>query len=283
LALAAVLSGNRNFEGRINPDVRLNYLASLPLVVAYALAGTMDIDLTRDPIGVDADGNPVHLADVWPAPHEVQQTIRDALRSDMFTEAYGSVYAGDQRWNSLEVSDDHRYRWDDTSTYVHRPPFFDTITASPEPLSDVVNARGLAKLGDSITTDHISPAGSITPGTPAGQWLVDHGVDPEDFNSYGSRRGNHEVMIRGTFANVRLRNQLAPGTEGGWTRLQPGGEQMTIHEASTRYRSDEVPLIILAGSDYGSGSSRDWAAKGTMLLGAGPWSPRASNAPTGPT
>ena len=267
LALAAVLSGNRNFEGRINPDVRMNYLASPPLVVAYALAGTMDIDLTRDPIGVDPDGNTVHLADIWPAPGEVQQTIRDALRSDMFTEAYGSVYAGDKRWNSLEVSSGDRYRWDDTSTYVHRPPFFDAITASPEPLTDVTDARCLAKLGNSITTDHISPAGSIAPDTPAGRWLIDQGVAPEDFNSYGSRRGNHEVMIRGTFANVRLRNQLAPGTEGGWTRLQPSGEQMTIYEASTRYITDGVPLIILAGSDYGSGSSRDWAAKGTMLLG----------------
>ncbi|HZJ26277.1 MAG TPA: aconitate hydratase [Acidimicrobiia bacterium] len=267
LALAAVLSGNRNFEGRINPDVRMNYLASPPLVVAYALAGTMDIDLTRDPIGVDPGGKPVHLADLWPPPDEVQQTIRDALRSEMFTDAYSAVYAGDDRWNSLEVVTGDRYQWDDTSTYVHRPPFFDGMAAAPEPLTDITDARCLAKLGSSITTDHISPAGSIAPDSPAGRWLVDQGVEPKDFNSYGSRRGNHEVMIRGTFANVRLRNQLAPGTEGGWTRFQPGGEEMTIHEASTRYIADGVPLVILAGSDYGSGSSRDWAAKGTLLLG----------------
>jgi aconitate hydratase len=267
LALAAVLSGNRNFEGRINGDVRMNYLASPPLVVAYALAGTMDMDLTRDPIGVDRDGMPVHLADVWPAADEVQQTIRDVLRADMFTEAYRSVYAGDERWNSLEVSDGGRYRWDDTSTYIRRPPFFDAETSLPKPLADVIDARCLVKLGDSITTDHISPAGSIAPDTPAGRWLIDQGAAPEDFNSYGSRRGNHEVMVRGTFANVRLRNQLAPGTEGGWTRFQPSGELMTIHQASTRYIADRVPLIILAGADYGSGSSRDWAAKGTMLLG----------------
>ena len=267
LALAAVLSGNRNFEGRINPDVRMNYLASPPLVVAYAVAGTMDIDLTRDAIGVDVDGNPVYLADIWPPAAEVQQTIRDALRSELFTDAYRSVYAGDERWNRLVLSGGDRYQWDDTSTYVHRPPFFDGMSASPKPLTDTVGARCLAKLGDSITTDHISPAGSIAPDTPAGRWLIEQGVAPEDFNSYGSRRGNHEVMIRGTFANVRLRNQLAPGTEGGWTRFQPGGEQLTIHEASTRYLADGVPLIILAGADYGSGSSRDWAAKGTMLLG----------------
>jgi aconitate hydratase len=267
LALAAVLSGNRNFEGRINGDVRMSYLASPPLVVAYALAGTMDIDLTRDPIGVDPDGNAVHLPDIWPRPDEVQRTIRDALRSDMFAEAYGSLYAGDERWNSLEVSDGGRYQWDDISTYVHRPPFFDTIAPSPEPLTDITGARCLAKLGNSMTTDHISPAGSIAADSPAGQWLVDRGVAPEDFNSYGSRRGNHEIMIRGTFANVRLRNQLAPGTEGGWTRLQPGGEEMTIYDASTRYANNGVPLVVLAGSDYGSGSSRDWAAKGTMLLG----------------
>jgi aconitate hydratase len=267
LALAAVLSGNRNFEGRINADVRMNYLASPPLVVAYALAGTMDIDLTRDPIGTDADGSPVHLADLWPPADEVQQTIRDAVRSEMFTDTYQSVYDGDDRWNSLDVSTGDRYRWDDTSTYVHRPPFFDGMAAEPAPLIDIVDARCLAKLGDSITTDHISPAGSIAVDSPAGRWLTEQGVAREDFNSYGSRRGNHEVMVRGTFANVRLRNQLAPGTEGGWTRHQPGGEQMTIHDAATRYLADSVPLVILAGADYGSGSSRDWAAKGTLLLG----------------
>ncbi len=267
LALAAVLSGNRNFEGRINPDVRMNYLASPPLVVAYALAGTMDIDLTRDAIGTDGNGRSVHLADLWPTADEVQQTIRDSLRSEMFTDTYRSVYAGDDRWNSLTVSTGDRYQWDDTSTYVHRPPFFDGMTASPGSTTDITDARCLAKLGDSITTDHISPAGSIALDSPAGRWLVEHGVAPQDFNSYGSRRGNHEVMIRGTFANVRLRNQLAPGTEGGWTRYQPGGEELTIHEASTRYIASRVPLIILAGADYGSGSSRDWAAKGTLLLG----------------
>jgi len=266
-ALAAVLSGNRNFEGRINPDVRMNYLASPPLVVAYALAGTMDIDLTRDALGTDPSGSGVHLRDIWPSPDDVQQVIRDALRSDMFTDVYDSVYDGDDTWNSLEISSGDRYEWDDTSTYVHRPPFFDDMGPTPEPLTDILDARCLARLGDSITTDHISPAGSIAPDSPAGRWLVDHGVDPQDFNSYGSRRGNHEVMIRGTFANVRLRNQLAPGTEGGWTRYQPDGEEMTIHKASTRYIADGVPLVVLAGSDYGSGSSRDWAAKGTMLLG----------------
>ena len=245
----------------------MNYLASPPLVVAYALAGTMDIDLTRDPLGVDPEGAPVLLADLWPPAAEVQQTIRDTIRSDMFTAAYRSVYDGDERWNSLALTTGHRYQWDDTSTYVHRPPFFDGMTASAEPLTDITDARCLAKLGDSITTDHISPAGSIAADSPAGQWLLAHGVPQPEFNSYGSRRGNHEVMLRGTFANVRLRNQLAPDTEGGWTRFQPGGEQLTIHEASTRYITEAVPLIILAGSDYGSGSSRDWAAKGTLLLG----------------
>ena len=219
LALASVLSGNRNFEGRINPDVRMNYLASPPLVVAYALAGTMDIDLTSDPIGVGSDGAPVLLADIWPATVDVQQTIRDTLRSEMFTGAYGAVYDGDDRWNSLDVSTGDRYQWDETSTYVRRPPFFDHVPGSPAALTDIIGARCLAKLGDSITTDHISPAGSIAVDSPAGEWLVAHGVSPTEFNSYGSRRGNHEVMIRGTFANVRLRNQLAPGTEGGWTRL----------------------------------------------------------------
>ncbi|MGH8999876.1 MAG: aconitase family protein, partial [Acidimicrobiia bacterium] len=267
LALVSVLSGNRNFEGRINPDVRMNYLTSPPLVVAYALAGTMDTDLTRDPLGTGADGAPVYLADIWPSPDEVAQTIRDALRSEMFTDAYGSVLAGDERWNSLDVADGQRFQWNDTSTYVHRPPFFDGMDAEPAPLVDIVGARCLAKLGPSVTTDHISPAGSIGPDTSAGRWLIDHGVGPADFNSYGSRRGNHEVMIRGTFANIRLRNQLAPGTEGGWTRHQPSGDEMTIQDAALRYATDGVPLIILADTEYGSGSSRDWAAKGTLLLG----------------
>ena len=267
LALVSVLSGNRNFEGRINPDVRMNYLTSPPLVVAYALAGTMDIDLTCEPLGIGSDGAPVHLGDIWPSPAEVQETIRDAVRSEMFTDAYGSVFAGDDRWNSLDVASGSRFQWDDTSTYVHRPPFFDGMGRDPAALADINGARCLAKLGPSVTTDHISPAGSIGPETPAGRWLIDHGVRPEDFNSYGSRRGNHEVMIRGTFANVRLRNQLAPGTEGGWTRHQPSGETMTIHDAALRYAADDVPLILLAGTEYGSGSSRDWAAKGTLLLG----------------
>ena len=267
LALVSVLSGNRNFEGRINPDVRMNYLTSPPLVVAYALAGTMDIDLTCEPLGAGPDGTPLYLADLWPSPAEVQETIRAAVRSEMFTDAYGSVFAGDDRWNSLDVASGARYQWDDTSTYVHRPPFFDGMGRDPSALSDITGARCLAKLGPSVTTDHISPAGSIGSDSPAGRWLIDRGVSPEDFNSYGSRRGNHEVMIRGTFANTRLRNQLAPRTEGGWTRHQPSGETMTIYDAALRYAADEVPLILLAGTEYGSGSSRDWAAKGTLLLG----------------
>ena len=267
LALVSVLSGNRNFEGRINPDVRMNYLTSPPLVVAYALAGTMDIDLTCEPLGFGRDGAPVHLADIWPSPAEVQETIRDAVRSEMFTDAYASVFAGDDRWNSLDVASGSHFQWDDTSTYVHRPPFFDGMGRDPAGLADIIGARCLAKLGPSVTTDHISPAGSIGSDSPAGRWLIDQGVSPEDFNSYGSRRGNQEVMIRGTFANIRLRNQLAPGTEGGWTRHQPSGDTMTIHEAALRYAADGLPLIILAGTEYGSGSSRDWAAKGTLLLG----------------
>jgi aconitate hydratase len=267
LALVSVLSGNRNFEGRINPDVRMNYLASPPLVVAFALAGTMDIDLTSDPLGTGTDGTPVRLADIWPSPGEVQETIRTSLRSEMFTKAYGSAFDGDERWSTLEVASGQRFGWDDRSTYVHRPPFFDGMDREPVPLKDIAGARCLAVLGASVTTDHISPAGSIGPDTPAGQWLTDHGVEREDFNSYGSRRGNHEVMVRGTFANIRLRNHLAPGTEGGWTRHQPSGEEMTIHAAATRYAAENVPLLILAGTEYGSGSSRDWAAKGTLLLG----------------
>jgi aconitate hydratase len=267
LALVSVLSGNRNFEGRISPDVRMNYLMSPPLVVAYALAGTMDLDLTHDPLGTGSDGTPVYLQDIWPPPDEVQQTMRDSVRSEMFTDAYRSVFVGDDRWRTLDVASGTRFGWDDTSTYVHRPPFFDGIRAEPDPLGDIVGARCLAKLGSSVTTDHISPAGSIAPGSPAGLWLMDHGVAQDDFNSYGSRRGNHEVMVRGTFANIRLRNQLAPGTEGGWTRHQPSGDEMTIHNAATRYAAEHVPLIILAGTEYGSGSSRDWAAKGTALLG----------------
>jgi len=267
LALVSVLSGNRNFEGRINPDVRMNYLASPPLVVAYALAGTMQADLLADPLGTGSDGTPVFLADLWPSPTEVADAVRDAVRSDMFRAAYGEVFDGDERWNSLDVPTGRRYEWDDSSTYVHRPPYFDGMPAEPAPLTDVVGARCLAKLGDSVTTDHISPAGSIKADGPAGRWLREHGVEPADFNSYGSRRGNHEIMIRGTFANIRLRNQLAPGTEGGVTRHQPSGEVLSIFDASVRYASEGVPLVILAGKEYGSGSSRDWAAKGTALLG----------------
>ncbi|HZA76440.1 MAG TPA: aconitate hydratase [Acidimicrobiales bacterium] len=267
LALVSVLSGNRNFEGRINPDVRMNYLASPPLVVAYALAGTMDIDLTTEPLGTDAAGQPVMLADLWPTEAEVNAVIEDALASDMFRTAYGEVFDGDDMWRSLPVPAGGAYEWSDTSTYVRRPPYFDRLPDEPTPLADVEGARALAALGDSVTTDHISPAGAIHPDSPAGRWLIDQGVAPADFNSYGSRRGNHEVMIRGTFANRRIRNRLAPGTEGGVTRHQPSGDELTIYEAAERYRAEGVPLVVLAGKEYGSGSSRDWAAKGTALLG----------------
>jgi aconitate hydratase len=267
LALVSVLSGNRNFEGRINPDVRMNYLASPPLVVAYALAGTMDVDLTSEPLGTDPAGKPVMLADVWPSDAEVNAVIEDVLASDMFRTAYGEVFDGDDMWRSLPVPPGGDYEWSDTSTYVRRPPYFDGLPDEPAPLADVEGARALAVLGDSVTTDHISPAGAIHADSPAGRWLIDHGVEPADFNSYGSRRGNHEVMIRGTFANRRIRNRLAPGTEGGVTRHQPSGDQTTIYEAAERYRSEGVHLVVLAGKEYGSGSSRDWAAKGTALLG----------------
>jgi aconitate hydratase len=267
LALVSVLSGNRNFEGRINPDVRMNYLASPPLVVAYALAGTMDIDLTTDPLGTDADGQPVYLRDLWPTSDEVNEVVESALASEMFRTAYGQVFDGDDLWRNLPVAAGGAYEWSDTSTYVRRPPYFDGMPEAPAALTDIEGARALALLGDSVTTDHISPAGAIHPDSPAGRWLVEHGVERADFNSYGSRRGNHEVMIRGTFANVRIRNQLAPGTEGGVTVHQPSGEQTSIFEAAERYRSEGVPLVVLAGKEYGSGSSRDWAAKGTALLG----------------
>jgi aconitate hydratase len=267
LAVVSVLSGNRNFEGRINPDVRMNYLASPPLVVAYALAGTMDTDLVSDPIGRDSEGTPVYLRDIWPSPAEVAEVVRDAIDSSMFQKSYGEVFEGDERWSSLEVPSGASYAWDDRSTYVRKPPYFDEMPAEPGPLRDIRGARVLARLGDSVTTDHISPAGTIRRDGPAGRWLVDGGVDPADFNSYGARRGNHEVMIRGTFANIRLRNQLAPGTEGGVTRHLPDGEVMSIYDAAKRYQEEGVPLVILAGKEYGSGSSRDWAAKGTALLG----------------
>ena len=267
LVVSSVLSGNRNFEGRVQPLVRANYLASPPLVVAYALAGWMTTDLTTEPLGQDRDGNDVHLADVWPSAAEVQRAMAAAVRTDQFTDKYAQVFDGDDRWRGLPAPAGDRFRWMDDSTYVRRPPFFDTLAPSPAPTADVAGARVLALLGDSVTTDHISPAGFIPPDGPAGRYLIANGVDPKDFNSFGSRRGNHEVMMRGTFANIRLRNRLAPGTEGGWTRHQPDGEQMAIYDAAMRYKEAGTPLVVLAGAEYGSGSSRDWAAKGTMLLG----------------
>ncbi len=270
LAVVSVLSGNRNFEGRINPDVKMNYLASPPLVVAYALAGTMDIDLYDEPLGEDKDGQPVYLKDIWPDSAEVAQTIEEAVQSDMFHRSYGEVFDGDERWNSLEVPTGEEFAWDERSTYVRKPPYFEGMPREPEPTTDIENARVLAVLGDSVTTDHISPAGAIKRDGPAAKYLKEHHVEPKDFNSYGSRRGNHEVMMRGTFANIRLRNQLAPGTEGGVTIYQGPdgqGEEMSIYDAAMKYIDAGVPLIVLAGKEYGSGSSRDWAAKGTRLLG----------------
>jgi len=267
LALAAVLSGNRNFEGRINPDVKMNYLASPPLVVAYALVGTMDIDITTEPLGTDTDGNPVYLRDIWPSQQEIQAVIDSAISAEMFTKGYADVFAGDERWQSLPTPTGETFTWDESSTYVRKPPYFDGMPATPAPLEDINGARVLAKLGDSVTTDHISPAGAIKPDSPAGKYLIEHGVQRRDFNSYGSRRGNHEVMIRGTFANIRLRNQLVPGVEGGFTINHLDGSQTTIYEAAMAYQEAGVPLLVLAGKEYGSGSSRDWAAKGTMLLG----------------
>jgi len=267
LAVASVLSGNRNFEGRINPDCRMNYLASPPLVVAYALAGSMDADLYDEPLGSGGDGQPVYLRDIWPSEAEVSELIGRAVQSDMFRKSYAEVFEGDERWNSLEVPTGDRFAWDPSSTYVRRPPYFDGMPSTPEPVRDLHGASVLAVLGDSVTTDHISPAGVIKRDSPAGRYLVEQGVGPADFNSYGSRRGNHEVMIRGTFANIRLRNLLAPGTEGGFTLHLPDGEQMTIYEAAVRYQEEDVPLVVLAGKEYGSGSSRDWAAKGPRLLG----------------
>jgi aconitate hydratase len=267
LVTVAVLSGNRNFEGRINSDVRANYLASPPLVVAYALAGTMDIDLTNDPIGHNPEGKDVFLKDIWPTQAEVADAVRKSVRSEMFHKQYGDVFNGDERWNSLPVPAGDLYEWDDSSTYVKNPPYFIGMPAQPAPVEEIQGARALAVLGDSITTDHISPAGSIKVQGPAGHYLLEHGVPISEFNSYGSRRGNHEVMVRGTFANIRLKNKLAPGTEGGVTRHLPDGEGMSIFDASEKYREEGVPLIVLAGKEYGSGSSRDWAAKGPKLLG----------------
>ncbi len=272
LAVVSVLSGNRNFEGRINPDVKMNYLASPPLCVAYALAGSMDLDIVADPLGQDADGNDVYLRDIWPSEHEVAETIGEAVRADMFRKSYGEVFAGDERWNGLTVPEGERFAWDPQSTYVRLPPYFQGMPAEPEPLRDVEGARVLALLGDSVTTDHISPAGSIKRDGPAGLYLQEQGVEPRDFNSYGSRRGNHEVMMRGTFANIRLRNLIGGGQalpEGGYTRYFAAGaaEQMSIYDAAMRYIAEDTPLVLLAGREYGSGSSRDWAAKGTKLLG----------------
>ena len=267
LVVAAVLSGNRNFEGRIQSQVRANYLASPPLVVAYALAGQMGVDLTSDPIGRDQKGQAVYLRDIWPSEREIQTVLQTAVRREMFEERYAGVFEGDERWRGLPAPEAQRFEWDTESTYIRNPPFFDGIELTPTPLRDLHGARVLAVLGDSVTTDHISPAGSIPADSPAGGYLMAKGVEPRDFNSYGARRGNHEVMVRGTFANIRLRNQLAPGTEGGWTILQPEGELMAIYDAAIRYQDKAVPLLILAGKEYGSGSSRDWAAKGTLLLG----------------
>ena len=264
--VCSVLSGNRNFEGRINPDTRANYLASPPLVVAYALTGRMDVDLTNEPIGRDSDDEPVYLSDIWPTAAEIAKTVGDAVRADMFTKGYSDVFTGDKRWKAIEVPKGDRYTWPD-STYVRRPSFFEGMKPEPEPVKPVEGARVLAVLGDSVTTDHISPAGAIKKDSARpGRWLIEQGVDVRDFNSYGSRRGNHEVMIRGTFANVRLRNRLAE-KEGGFTRKFPEGDETTIYEAAMAYADEGVPLVVLAGKEYGSGSSRDWAAKGTALLG----------------
>jgi len=267
MIVAAVLSGNRNFEGRIHPQVRANYLASPPLVVAYALAGRMDVDLTREPLGWGRDGEPVYLRDVWPSNAEIDRVISDTISEAMFHHHYGDVFTGDANWRAMEVPTGERYAWDPKSEYVKRPPYFDDMPADPEPPGNITAARALAVLGDSVTTDHISPAGSIARRSPAAEYLIAKGIDPSEFNSYGARRGNHEVMVRGTFANVRLRNLLVPGVEGGVTRYLPEGLEMSIYDAAMRYREDGTPLIVLAGKEYGSGSSRDWAAKGPMLLG----------------
>ncbi|MGY1715486.1 aconitate hydratase [Geodermatophilus nigrescens] len=267
LAVVSVLSGNRNFEGRINPDVKMNYLASPPLVIAYALAGSMDVDLNNDPLGQDADGNDVFLHDIWPSPHEVQRVIDEAVSAEMFSNDYADVFAGTEQWQALPTPTGDTFEWDAQSTYVRKPPYFEGMQDQPAPVQDITGARTLAVLGDSVTTDHISPAGSIKADSPAGKYLSEHGVQRRDFNSYGSRRGNHEVMIRGTFANIRLRNQLVPGTEGGVTKNHLTGETTTIYDASQAYQEQGIPLVVLAGKEYGSGSSRDWAAKGTALLG----------------
>ena len=267
LVVCSVLSGNRNFEARIHPEVKANYLASPPLVVAYALAGRMDIDLTTEPIGQGDDGEDVFLSDIWPSTDEIAETVRSAVHGDMFRRTYADVFTGDDRWSSLEIPEGDLYDWREDSTYVRRPPYFDGMSPEPGTVDDIHGARCLVQVGDSVTTDHISPAGAIKPDSPAGKYLVEHGVERKDFNSYGSRRGNHEVMVRGTFANVRLKNLLVPGSEGTWTVHVPSGEEMTIYDASVRYEAEVTPLIVIAGKEYGSGSSRDWAAKGPKLLG----------------
>ena len=267
LVACAVLSGNRNFEARIHPEVKANYLASPPLVVAYALAGRIDLDLVNEPLGVAEDGSDVFLRDLWPSAAEIGETIASSVRGEMFTNTYAEVFTGDESWRSLESIAGDLYAWDPASTYVRLPPYFDGLSLEPTAVPDLHGARCLVSLGDSVTTDHISPAGSIKPDSPAGRYLTEHGVERRDFNSYGARRGNHEVMIRGTFANLRLKNLLVPGSEGTWTKHFPGGEEMTIFEASERYLAEGTPLVVLAGKEYGSGSSRDWAAKGPGLLG----------------
>ena len=263
----SVLSGNRNFEGRIHPQIRMNFLASPPLVVAYALAGNMDVNLFNDPLGNDKEGNPVYMKDIWPSLAEIHDVIASNIDSTMFKSSYDSVFSGDSNWTSISSPEGEIYSWDPTSTYVKNPPYFEGMTLDPAAVTDITGARVLALLGDSVTTDHISPAGSIAADGPAAEYLRSKGVEPHNFNSFGSRRGNHEVMMRGTFANIRLRNQLAPGTEGGWTQHQPSGEQMSIFDASLKYAEEGTPLVVIAGSEYGTGSSRDWAAKGTLLLG----------------
>jgi len=263
----AVLSGNRNFEGRVHPLVRANYLASPPLVVAYALAGSIDVDLYKEPLGSDPTGNPVYLKDIWPTPEEVRDAIRKSVKAEMFKKEYGEVFEGDKRWKSMPRPEGEFFAWDPNSTYVREAPFFVDMPVKPAEPEDIHGARVLAVLGDSITTDHISPVGSIEKNGPAAKYLTEHGVQPKDFNQYGARRGNHEVMVRGTFANVRLKNQLAPGTEGGWTVHLPDKTQMFIYDAAMQYQKEGVPLIVIAGKEYGTGSSRDWAAKGTRLLG----------------
>jgi aconitate hydratase len=268
LVVASVLSGNRNFEGRIHPQVRASFLASPPLVVAYALAGSVDLDLAVDPLGYDPNGDPVYLADVWPTEEEIAEAMATAVTPDMFREEYGTVFTGDERWRNLPVPEGDLFEWDPESTYVREPSFFEDLSPEAQPVEDVRDARVLVYVGDSVTTDHISPAGSIARNSPAAEYLQEHGVKPFEFNSYGSRRGNHEVMIRGTFANIRLRNKLTPDKEGNWTKYLPTGEDMTIYEAAQKYQADGTDLIVIAGKEYGTGSSRDWAAKGTLLLGA---------------